>query len=267
MFDLSTVDKSNFLGILIASDELLLDDELCDFFEDYLIKNQSNWINENCIEVLHTVYILPKHIISYHLTSSIPRYPNLPSRCNLQIDSSLLTSRQLRIIINWTRNEKNIDLIPSKSKYTFTLLYKASCDGFENNTFNEKCINQGSCFVVTKCNKTNRIVGGYTSVGFNYSYGYYNDPRSFLFSFDFNEIKNPIICCIQNYGHALYNNYYSGGYNNSIFNFGCGDLMMNNNCISCNGGSNNYKQLNLLNNNSNKFYASEIEAFKVQLNG
>ncbi|CAJ0922778.1 6791_t:CDS:2 [Entrophospora sp. SA101] len=59
----------------------------------------------------------------------------------------------------------------------------------------------------------------------------------------------------------------NGGYNNSIFNFGCGDLMMNNNCISCNGGSNNYKQLNLLNNNSNKFYASEIEAFKVQLNG
>ncbi|CAJ0628932.1 11558_t:CDS:2 [Entrophospora sp. SA101] len=196
----------------------------------------------------------------YNVLISVGSKPNTKE---FKAHSSVLRVRSLyfehEFSNKWINQKNNIIELPK--------IDPASCDGFENNTFNEKCINQGSCFVVTKCNKTNRIVGGYTSVGFNYSYGYYNDPRSFLFSFDFNEIKNPIICCIQNYGHALYNNYYSGGYNNSIFNFGCGDLMMNNNCISCNGGSNNYKQLNLLNNNSNKFYASEIEAFKVQLNG
>ena len=53
--------------------------------------------------------------------------------------------------------------------------------------------------------------------------------------------------------------------NNSIFNFGSGDLSMDNSYISCN--NNNYsKQVNLLNNNINYFNASEIEAFKVQFN-
>ncbi|CAJ0827564.1 2021_t:CDS:2, partial [Entrophospora sp. SA101] len=123
---------------------------------------------------------LYEDIVSYHMTSSIPRYPNLPSRCNLQIDSSLLTSRQLRIIINWIRNirnELNINSTPFGNKYTFTLLYKASHDGFQNNIFNDQCASQGSCLVVTKCDETNKIIGGYTSVGFNYSYGYYNDSQ------------------------------------------------------------------------------------------
>ncbi|CAJ0628991.1 9300_t:CDS:1 [Entrophospora sp. SA101] len=199
------------------------------------------------------------------MTSSSPKYPNLLSRSNFKIDSSLIKPEQLKIIINWIRNEKNINSTPPKNKYTFTLLYKASHDGFQNNTFNNKCASQGSCLVVTKCDETNKIIGGYTSVGFNYNYGYYNDSQSFLFSFNFNEIKKPIICHIQNFSYALYNNYNNGNYNNSIFNFGSGSLSMNNNYISC-SNNNYYKQVNLLNNNTNNFNASEIEAFKVQLN-
>ena len=57
--DLQNVDGSCSLGVLVASDELLLD-ELYDFIEDHFIKNQSNWIKENYIEVLHTIYLLPK---------------------------------------------------------------------------------------------------------------------------------------------------------------------------------------------------------------
>ena len=43
--DLQNVDGSCSLGVLVASDELLLD-ELYNFVENHLIKNQSNWIKE-----------------------------------------------------------------------------------------------------------------------------------------------------------------------------------------------------------------------------
>ncbi|CAJ0926179.1 21587_t:CDS:2 [Entrophospora sp. SA101] len=201
------------------------------------------------------------------MTSSIPKYPNLLSRSNFKIDSPLIKPGQLKIIINWIRNEKNINSTPPKNKYTFTLLYKASRDGFQNNTFNNKCINQGSCLVVTKCNEINKIIGGYTSVGFINHYGYYADSQSFLFSFNFNEIKKPIICRIQNHSHAFYVNNNISNYINNIsntegFNFGGGALSMNHNHIICSSGNRNYNQLSLLNNNTNSFDSNEIEAFK-----
>ena len=43
--DLQNLDGSCSLGVLVASDELLLD-ELYNFVENHLIKNQSNWIKE-----------------------------------------------------------------------------------------------------------------------------------------------------------------------------------------------------------------------------
>ena len=46
--DLQNVDGSCSLGVLV------------EFIEDHFIKNQSNWIKENFIEVLHTIYLLPK---------------------------------------------------------------------------------------------------------------------------------------------------------------------------------------------------------------
>ncbi|CAJ0848579.1 2220_t:CDS:2, partial [Entrophospora sp. SA101] len=70
--DVTTWNGSDILRVLVASDELLLDelilvasdelllDELYEFIEDHLIKNQSNWIKENYVEVLHTIYLLPK---------------------------------------------------------------------------------------------------------------------------------------------------------------------------------------------------------------
>src|SRR5437764_1219393 len=57
--DLQNLDGSCSLGVLVASDELLLD-ELYNFVENHLIKNQSNWIKENYVKVLHTIYSLPK---------------------------------------------------------------------------------------------------------------------------------------------------------------------------------------------------------------
>src|SRR6185369_3629499 len=171
-----------------------------------------------------------------------------------------------------------------KNKCAFTLLYKASRDGLQNRSFNEKCVNQGPCLVVTKYDEANKIIGGYTSVGFKYcnnnkSYNgysdysdystYYADPQSFLFSFGFKEIKNPVICRIKNQNNALYRynhrNSYNSSNNNSNFNFG-NELYMNHNGISLSSNRQNYDNLDLLNDNVGNFSASEIEAFRVQFN-
>ena len=386
--DLQNVDGSCSLGVLVASDELLLD-ELYNFVEDHLIKNQSNWIKENYVKVLHTIYLLPKcvklkdyclnsicdspkpfftstnfptleedvlldllkrndldmeeidvwnsliewgihqtdemdsktdvttwskdnfealknklskfielvrfyeissadffykvrpyksilpsdlyeDIVSYHMATSTPKYPNLVSRYNIKFDSTLLTKGQLKIIIGWIKNQQKTKSVSSKNKFiSFTLLYRGSRDGIQNSSFNGRRANQGSCLVVTKCSQTNKIIGGYTSVGFDYCNGYYGDSQSFLFSFVSNEIKNPIICHVNNQNNALY--YYNGGYgygynnsNYSIFNFG-NDLSMNNNYISLSSNY-NYNNIDLLNDNVNSFNTSEIEAFKIQFN-
>ena len=207
-------------------------------------------------------YDLYEDIVSYHMATSTPKYPDLVSRCNIKFDSTLLKKGQLKIIIDWINNQQKTK---SRNKFSFTLLYRGSRDGLQNSSFNEKCVNQGSCLVVTKCSQTNKIIGGYTSVGFDYCNGYYGDSQSFLFSFVSNEIKNPIICHVNNQNNALYyyNDGYGYGYNNSnysIFNFG-GDLSMNN--ISLNNSNYNYNNIDLLNDNINSFNASEIEAFKI----
>src|SRR4051794_15776594 len=43
------------LGLLVASDELLIE-ELFKHIQDYLIKNQTNWIQNNYVFVLNTVF-------------------------------------------------------------------------------------------------------------------------------------------------------------------------------------------------------------------
>src|SRR2546429_600811 len=121
--DLQNVDGSCSLGVLVASDELLLD-ELYNFVEDHLIKNQSNWIKDNFealknklskfIELVRFYEIssadffykvrpyksilpsdLYEDIVSYHMATSTPKYPDLVFRCNIEFDSTLLKKGQL----------------------------------------------------------------------------------------------------------------------------------------------------------------------------
>jgi hypothetical protein len=47
----------NILGLLISSDELLIE-ELFNHVQDYLIEKQTNWVQENFALVLHTVFQL-----------------------------------------------------------------------------------------------------------------------------------------------------------------------------------------------------------------
>jgi hypothetical protein len=55
--DLTKQPGENILGLLVASDELLLE-ELLNHVQDYLIEKQSTWIEKNFVLVLHTVFKL-----------------------------------------------------------------------------------------------------------------------------------------------------------------------------------------------------------------
>ncbi|EXX61738.1 uncharacterized protein OCT59_006028 [Rhizophagus irregularis] len=55
--NLKKYSGENILELLIASDELILE-ELFEHIQDYLINNQTSWIQENFVLVLHTVFKL-----------------------------------------------------------------------------------------------------------------------------------------------------------------------------------------------------------------
>ncbi|PKY41543.1 BTB-domain-containing protein [Rhizophagus irregularis] len=56
--DLYRQSGENILGVLVASDELLLK-KLFDHVQDYLIERETSWIKQNFVHVLHTVFKVP----------------------------------------------------------------------------------------------------------------------------------------------------------------------------------------------------------------
>src|SRR5436305_1966423 len=55
ILDLRDQVGSNVLDLLVASDELLME-ELVTFVQKYLIENQTKWLQNNFVKVLHTVF-------------------------------------------------------------------------------------------------------------------------------------------------------------------------------------------------------------------
>jgi hypothetical protein len=68
--DLYRQSGENILGVLVASDELLLK-KLFDHVQDYLIERQTIWIKQNFVPVLHTAFKIPdcKKLQDYCLES------------------------------------------------------------------------------------------------------------------------------------------------------------------------------------------------------
>ncbi|PKY15744.1 BTB-domain-containing protein [Rhizophagus irregularis] len=70
ILDLKEKDISDVLNLLVASDELLID-ELVTFIQNYLIENQIEWLINNYVKVIHTIFKLEscKHLLDYCLES------------------------------------------------------------------------------------------------------------------------------------------------------------------------------------------------------
>src|SRR5437764_4610243 len=57
VLDLKEKVGSDILDLLVASDELLIEG-LVTFVQKYLIENQTEWLQQNFVKVLHTVFQL-----------------------------------------------------------------------------------------------------------------------------------------------------------------------------------------------------------------
>ncbi|RGB30054.1 hypothetical protein C1646_765847 [Rhizophagus diaphanus] len=90
--ELKKYPGENILGLLVASDELLLG-ELFEHVQDYLVKKQTTWVQENFVLVLHTVFKLPscKKLQNYCLESicADPR-PFITSENFTSLDKDIL---------------------------------------------------------------------------------------------------------------------------------------------------------------------------------
>jgi len=91
-------------------------------------------------------------------------------------DSSVLTSDQCQILMNWLRNTdalKEANLFPC-------LLYRASRNGWAASDFHTRCDGRGPTLTVVKSG--NCTFGGYTEQSWAGSGSYRKAPGSFLFS-------------------------------------------------------------------------------------
>src|SRR6266498_4982480 len=127
ILDLKEQTGSDILDLLLASDELLLD-ELVTFVQKYLIEKQTEWLQENFVKVLHTLFQLEnyKPLQDYCLESicedpetffNSPNFPSLEEnillellkRVDLQIDEIELWNYLLKWGIAQTSELKGKD--------------------------------------------------------------------------------------------------------------------------------------------------------------
>ncbi|EXX68275.1 uncharacterized protein OCT59_012308 [Rhizophagus irregularis] len=101
--DLTKQSGENILGLLVASDELLLE-ELFEHVQDYLIKKQNIWVRQNFVLVLNTVFRLVscKNLQDYCFESICEDpLPFITSKSFLSLDKdslfNLLESDNLQI--------------------------------------------------------------------------------------------------------------------------------------------------------------------------
>ncbi|UZO01169.1 uncharacterized protein OCT59_012273 [Rhizophagus irregularis] len=211
--------------------------------------------------------IIPNHIYDevedFYYKGIIPETINLPHRVG-KIESKIIKSKHANIIINWI-NKKGLRTI-NDPHYEFKLIYRGSDDGINNNSFKNKCKGQIASLVVIKVQGSEKIFGGYSSIGFNSignllliknnnGWPSYYSLNNFIFSFEnIKDTHNMKISRVINSSKAILD-YYDNG-----FNFGQGSLCM--------------KYQNLYVNNRNGIYENnlntdivytieEIETFNV----
>ncbi|GBC02511.1 hypothetical protein RclHR1_04660004 [Rhizophagus clarus] len=180
-----------------------------------------------------------------------------------KIDSKIIEPKLAKIIINWIDKNDYFTF-----RYKFDLVYRGSIDGINVETFKNKCNGQVESLVLIKVKGSNKIYGGYSSIGFN-SIGnnvpsfsgsknskYYYSSDNFIFSFEnSDDTQDMKISRVINYDKAIYD-YYTVG-----FDFGFNSLFMHyNKFLYVNNDDNNYEN----NLNTRKIYdIEEIETFII----
>jgi len=217
-------------------------------------------------KVLPFEAIIPNNIyeeaLEYYMKNTLPKKTTiLPPRIRIQIESKIIKPKLAFVITNWIK-KRDANAIRNKNdtSYNFDLIYRGSRDGINDISFNNKCNLQEPILVLIKCKNSQKIFGGYTSVGFyrpfNENSGYIFSTDSFIFSFEESDnFQYMKLSRVILHDYAIYNNY-NGGYG---FCFGDCNLFMQNGYL-CVNNSDCYYKINLCH---GTFMIEEIEAFRV----
>ncbi|UZO14520.1 uncharacterized protein OCT59_005976 [Rhizophagus irregularis] len=207
---------------------------------------------------------------SYH-KGTLPKNTFLSPRAG-KIKSEIIKPKVAKIIINWIdKKNSNYNRNVIDSQYRFNLIYRGSRDGINNLSFKENCKGLVASLVLIKVQQSNKIFGGYSSIGFNSNDIIINNnndndnnnnyycfsKNNFIFSFENSEdIKNMKLSRVKNFSKAIY----CGA---SGFNFGHGSLYMNNQKLYANNSHGNYERYLNIDYSHNYFNIKEIETFLV----
>jgi len=113
--------------------------------------------------------------------SLIPKYA-LPPRI-IPFDSTLIKAEHVAKLCDWIDRKDGKPYTFEEIPYKFKLLIRGSRDGFEAETFHEKCDNKGATIVVMQIAYSGELVGGYNPIEWTTGDVRLTTQNSFLFSF------------------------------------------------------------------------------------
>ncbi|POG77035.1 hypothetical protein GLOIN_2v1474148 [Rhizophagus irregularis DAOM 181602=DAOM 197198] len=157
-----------------------------------------------------------KEIEEFYNKGTIPKII-LPPRKIENFNSKIIKSRLIRRIIEWI-NIEDFWI----SNYNLNLIYRGSIDGISNKSFKNKCKGQVKSLVLIKVNYSKKIIGGYSSIGFNSiedsllriyedNHRFYHSSNNFIFSLENDEdTQNMKISRVINYDKAIYDQPHNG---------------------------------------------------------
>jgi hypothetical protein len=197
-------------------------------------------------------------------TTILPPRTGLPTRMG-NFKSNIIKPELVNIIANWIDKKDSMFTRTSKDPlYEFTLIYRGSRDGINNESFKYKCNGRVASLVLIKAQQSKKIFGGYSSIGLsslgddcliegNIRYCYSLD--NFIFSFENSEdIQNMKIGRVINYFKAMLE------YSDHGFNFGWGSFGMTDQTFQVN---NRYNYENILDDIEISGTIEEIETFII----
>ncbi|RHZ44696.1 hypothetical protein Glove_712g15 [Diversispora epigaea] len=130
--------------------------------------------------------ILPPEILEesmrHYLKTSCPPKPVILAK-RLQFNSAIIRPCHAALLSSWIDRLGQKRYLYEEIPYRFKLLVRGSRDGFDSNTFHERCNEKGKTIVIMKIHDTGEVIGGYSPIMWKTKEGYWNTEDSFLFTF------------------------------------------------------------------------------------
>ena len=190
----------------------------------------------------------------YYLNSDeINKYKVEFPKFKKNVNSDIMKYFELNLIETGIKKKQN------KTIKKFTLLFRASRDGYGYSNFHSKCDGKVNTLILVETTNRRRF-GGYTECQWDQNDSYKSGPYSFIFSFDNKKIYYSKNGSNSIYGHSSYGPIFGSGH----------DFYINNGCNSNNSGENmgssyenDGKKYPLT--GSSNFLVSDYEVYQLEL--